>query len=442
MRAVEAQGLSKCFRVYQRPSDHLKEILSLGRRSYHTPFWAVRDVGFEVESGGCLGIIGENGSGKSTLLRIVAGVIRPTSGDVRVSGKVSALLELGAGFNPEFTGRENALLNASILGFSDAETRDRMPAIEAFAEIGEFIDRPVKTYSTGMFVRLAFAVAINMDPDILIVDEALSVGDYFFQQRCMRKIHELKGRGVTILFVSHDLEAVRSLADQTIWMDRGEIRSHGATDEVVSAYLAAMITKGRNELMEDRPIGQPLASAVGLELSADALRYMPEFVETMPNIDQRFGNRKAMVRGIGVFSDQGAQVASVAQGDRVCIRISAEFLEQVERPNVGFMLRNRLGEDVTGTNTLFEGEPLPAAEAGSRLSVDFVMDVPFLQAGFYYFSPALADGTLDEYEMCDWVDNAYALEVVERSATYGHMRVPVKARGWFVSGGSVRVEKE
>ena len=442
MRAVEARGLSKCFRVYQRPSDHLKEILSPGRRRYHTPFWAVRDVGFEVESGGCLGIIGENGSGKSTLLRIVAGVIRPTSGDVRVSGKVSALLELGAGFNPEFTGRDNALLNASILGFGDAETLDRMPAIEAFAEIGEFIDRPVKTYSTGMFVRLAFAVAINMDPDILIVDEALSVGDYFFQQRCMRKIHELKGRGVTILFVSHDLEAVRSLADQTIWMERGKIRSHGATDEVVSAYLAAMITKGRNESMEDRPIGQPLAAAGGLELSADALRYMPEFVDTMPNIDQRFGNRKAMVRGIGVFSDQGAQVASAAQGDRVCIRISAEFLQQVERPNVGFMLRNRLGEDVTGTNTLFEGEALPAAEAGSRLSVDFVMDVPFLQAGFYYFSPALADGTLDEYEMCDWVDNAYALEVVERSTTYGHMRVPVKARGWFVSGGSVRVENE
>ncbi len=442
MTAVEAVGLSKCFRVYAKPSDHLKEILSLGCLHYHTPFWAVRDVGFEVESGGCLGIIGENGSGKSTLLRIVAGVIRPTSGDVRVSGRVSALLELGAGFNPEFTGRDNVLLNASILGFSDTETRHRIPSIEAFAEIGEFIDRPVKTYSTGMFVRLAFAVAIHMDPDILIIDEALSVGDYFFQQRCMRKIHELKGRGVTILFVSHDLEAVRSLADRTIWMEHGEIRSDGSTDEVVSAYLAAMIMKGRNESTEDRPLGQPLPSAGGLELPAAALDRMPEFVETMPNIDQRFGNRKAMVRGIGAFSDHGAPVVSATQGDRVCIRISAEFLEQVERPNVGFMLRNRLGEDVTGTNTLFEGEPLPPAGMGSRLTVDFVMDIPFLQAGFYYLSPAVADGTLDQYEMCDWVDNAYALEVVERSTTYGHMRIPVKARGRFVSGGSVSVEKD
>lgn len=435
MRALEANGLSKCFRVFERPSDHLKEILSLGRRCYHTPFWAVRDVGFEVESGGCLGIIGENGSGKSTLLRIVAGVIRPTSGEFRVSGRVSALLELGAGFNPEFTGRENVFLNASILGFNDMEIQDRMPEIEAFAEIGEFIGRPIKTYSTGMFVRLAFAVAIHMDPDILIVDEALSVGDYFFQQRCIRKIHELKGRGVTILFVSHDLEAVRSLADRTIWMEHGEVRALGVTNEVVSAYLATMVTKGRDESMRDRPIGQPLVSASRLELSADALCQMPEFIETMPNIDQRFGNRKAMVRGIGIFSDHGAQVASAAQGNRICVRISAEFLDHVERPNVGFILRNRLGEDVTGTNTLFEGETLPPAEVGNRLSVDFVMDVPFLQAGFYYFSPAVADGKLDQYEVCDWVDNAYAIEVIERSTTYGNMRIPVKARGWFVSDG-------
>src|SRR5262245_21549734 len=178
---IKTSGLSKCFRIYKRPSDHLKELLTLGRRQFHEPFWAVKDVNLSVDRGCCLGLIGENGSGKTTLLRMLAGVIRPTSGGVAVNGRVSALLELGACFNPEFTGRDNIFLNASILGFTDVETRERVPSIEKFAEIGEFIDRAVKTYSSGMFVRLAFAVAIHMDPDVLIVDEALSVGDIFFQ---------------------------------------------------------------------------------------------------------------------------------------------------------------------------------------------------------------------------------------------------------------------
>ena len=192
---IRVINLEKCFRIYRKPSDHLKEILTLGKRRYHEPFWAVKGVSFDLDRGCCLGIIGENGSGKSTLLRVIAGVIRLTAGGVLVDGRVSALLELGAGFNPEFTGRDNIFLNASILGFTDAQTRERIPSIEKFAEIGEFVDRPVKTYSSGMFVRLAFAVAIHMDPDILIVDEALSVGDIFFQQRCMRKIQQLKQQG-------------------------------------------------------------------------------------------------------------------------------------------------------------------------------------------------------------------------------------------------------
>src|SRR5207249_8314170 len=225
------------------------ELLTFGRRHHHEPFWAVKDVDLRVERGACLGLIGENGSGKTTLLRMLAGVIRPTSGALSVDGRVSALLELGAGFNPEFTGRENVFLNASILGFTDAQTRERIPAIEKFAEIGEFVDRPLKTYSSGMFVRLAFAVAIHMDPDILIVDEALSVGDMFFQQRCIRRIQQLKHQGVTIIFVSHDLQSVRSLADRTIWMDHGRVHLQGKTDDVTSKYLAAMTMRGRKEVM-------------------------------------------------------------------------------------------------------------------------------------------------------------------------------------------------
>src|SRR4029450_4916743 len=242
-------------------------------------FWAVKDVDLTVDRGCCLGIIGENGSGKSTLLRVIAGGNRPTSGRIEVGGRVSALLELGAGFNPQFTGRENIYLYASTLGFTHAPTRERIPAIEKFAEIADFVDRPVKTYSSGMFVRLAFAVAIHMDPDILIVDEGLSVGDIFFQQRSIRRIQQLKHQGVTILFVSHDLEAVRTLADRTIWMDHGRLHLEGKTDEVVSKYLAAMVTRAKKEIMEEEALGKPLVTGAVLELSEEALARIPKFLE-------------------------------------------------------------------------------------------------------------------------------------------------------------------
>jgi len=434
MPIVRAQKVSKCFRIYRHPSDHLKELFTFGKRRYHEPFWAVKDVDVSIDRGCCLGIIGENGSGKSTLLRMIAGVVRPTSGNVEVGGRVSALLELGAGFNPQFTGRENIYLYASILGFTDAETRTRIPSIEKFAEIGDFVDRPVKTYSSGMFVRLAFAVAIHLDPDIFIVDEALSVGDLFFQQRCIRRIQQMKQQGVTILFVSHDLEAVRSLADRTIWMDHGKVHLEGKTDEVVSKYLAAMVTRGRKEIMEDEALGKPLVTAADLELSDEALARIPKFLEHVPNVDHRYGNGKARIAGIGVYGNEGQPAASVAQGDRICVRISVEFQARVEHPNIGFMLRNRLGEDVSGTNVMFEGERLPSADSGERLSVDFVMDLPFLHAGFYYLSPAVADGTLDQYEMCDWIDNACAIEVIQRSTTYGHMRIPMRVRATQITG--------
>jgi hypothetical protein len=348
-------------------------------------------------------------------------------------------LELGAGFNPQFTGRENIFLYASILGFTDAQTRERIPAIEKFAEIGEFVDRPVKTYSSGMFVRLAFAVAIHMDPDILIVDEALSVGDIFFQQRCIRRIQQLKRQGVTIIFVSHDLEAVRSLADRTIWMEHGEVRLEGKTGEVVSKYLAAMVSRGRKDVMEEEAVGKPLLTPADLDIPEEALGRIPKIVDHVPNVDHRYGNGKARILGIGVYGMDGNSVSGVAQGDRLCIRISVEFQSGVEQPNVGFMLRNRLGEDVTGTNLLFEGMRLAATQPGDRLSVDFVMDLPFLHAGFYYFSPAVADGTLDHYEMCDWIDNAFVIEVIQRSITYGHMRIPMRVRATAFTREASRV---
>src|SRR5262249_55169412 len=306
-----------------------------------------------------------------------------------------------------------------------------------FAEIGDFVNRPVKTYSSGMFVRLAFAIAIHMDPDVLIVDEALSVGDIFFQQRCIRRIQQLKHQGVTIVFVSHDLEAVRSLADQAIWMEHGRVHLTGKTDDVVAKYLASMVSRGRKEIMEEEAVGKPLENSTDLNLPDEVLERIPKFVTTVFNVDHRYGNRKAEIRGIGIFGRQGNSAASVEQGDRICIRISVEFHADIQQPNIGFMMRNRLGQDVAGTNLLYEGVQLPPAAAGERISVDFIMDLPYLHAGFYHFAPAVADGTLDQYEMCDWIDNAYAIEVIQRTITYGHMRIPMRVRTIPLSTDSV-----
>ena len=436
---IRAKKISKCYKIYRRPWDHLKESLTFGRKQYHEQFWALRDVDLEVPRGCCLGIIGENGSGKSTLLGIIAGVVGPTSGTVTVDGRVSALLELGAGFDPEFTGRENVFLNAAILGFSDLETRARMPSIERFAEIGEFVDLPVKTYSTGMFVRLAFAVAIHMDPDVLVIDEALAVGDFYFQQRCMRRIQQLKQQGVTIVFVSHDIEAQRSLADRAVWVDHGQVILEGSPEEVVSRYTAAMITRGKREMMGEEELGQALPVSPELAMTEEALSRMPPFLKSIANLDHRHGNGKARVEGIGVYGSDGYPVTRVAQGDRLSIRISVEFLKDVDKPNIGFMLRNRLGEDVTGTNVMFEGERLQPARAGAQVSVDFVMDLPLLQGGFYHFSPAVAEGTLDQYETCDWIENALAVEVVQRTTTHGHMRIPMRVRAVTLPGETSHV---
>jgi lipopolysaccharide transport system ATP-binding protein len=425
---IKAERISKCYRIYERPADRLKELLSFGRQRRHEEFWAVRDVDLEVPRGCCLGIIGENGSGKSTLLRMIAGVARPSAGLIKVDGRVSALLELGAGFNPEFTGRENIFLNAAILGLSDKDTRTRMPSIEKFADIGAFVNHPVKTYSSGMFVRLAFAVAVHMDPDVLVIDEALSVGDFFFQQRCMRRIQQMKQQGVTIVFVSHDLTALRSLADRAVWMEHGRVRAFGKPDEIVAEYVSLMVARGRKDDINEAKSAKPLNLSPELEVSEEALARIPSFLTSIPNVDHRHGNGRARVQGIGVFGEDGRPVAGVGQGSRICVRISVLFLEDIERPNVGFMLRNRLGEDVTGSNTMFEGEELPSARANDRMSVDFVMDLPLLHGGYYHFSPAVADGTLHQYEICDWVDNACALEVIQHTTTHGHLRIPLRVR--------------
>src|SRR5205814_5682233 len=252
MSHVEFQGVSKSYPIYDSPGDRLKELITPPRFKFHRDFWALRDVSFEIRRGETFCIVGENGSGKSTLLQMVARILPPTSGTVEVTGRVSALLELGSGFNPEFSGRDNVYLNGSILGLSTKQIDAKFRDIEEFAEIGDFIHQPVKTYSSGMTVRLAFAVAIHVDPEILLVDEALAVGDIYFRQRCMRKVHELRTKGITILFVSHATGDVKALGDRALWLENGAMKEIGNTDLVVSKYLAAMARKDSTYLEHSR----------------------------------------------------------------------------------------------------------------------------------------------------------------------------------------------
>jgi ABC-type polysaccharide/polyol phosphate transport system ATPase subunit len=425
VNAVEFQGVSKSYAIYASPGDRLKELISLNRLKRHRDFWALDDISFEVKRGETFCVVGQNGSGKSTLLQMVAGILAPTRGVVAVNGRVSALLELGAGFNPEFSGRDNVYLNGSILGLTTRQIDQRYGDIEAFAEIGDFIDQPVKTYSSGMVVRLAFAVAINVDPEILLVDEALAVGDIYFRQRCMRKVHELRARGITILFVSHAVADVKAIGDRALWLDGGRLVEIGEPDRVVAKYLAAMVEKDSTYLIRK-------SETAAKRSGGPALR-APEIVETIPNIDHRYGDGRAEILGIAVMDEQGRNLSILEPSSRIVVRISARASQDVPLPIVGFMLRNQLGMDFSGTNTAREGYSLAAMSAGDTITVDFHVDVPELYPASFSFSPAIADGTLMGYQMCDWIDNALALQMGRSEGQiYGYMhlacRVEVNAR--------------
>ena len=419
MKAVEFQGVSKSYAIYDAPGDRLKELLSLNRWKHHRDFWALHDVSFSVKRGETFCIVGENGSGKSTMLQIVAGILHPSGGVVEVNGRVSALLELGAGFNPEFSGRDNVYLNGSILGLTTKQIDERYRDIENFAEIGDFINRPVKTYSSGMVVRLAFAVAINVDPEILLVDEALAVGDIYFRQRCMRKVHELRSRGITILFVSHAVSDVKAIGDTVLWLDHGRVVDIGEPDRVVAKYLAAMSQKDSAYRLL-RAEREPKRRTDGPVLA-------PEIVEGIPNIDHRYGDGRAEIIGIAVLDDQGQALPMLEPATRILLRISVRAKDYIAMPNVGFMLRNQLGMDFSGSNTAREGYELPAMQPGDVTTVDFHLELPELYPASFSFSPAIADGTLEAYQTCDWIDNAIALQM-RRTANeiYGYIHLPCR----------------
>jgi lipopolysaccharide transport system ATP-binding protein len=422
VNAVEFERVSKSYALYDRPLHRLRELLSGGRLSYHRDFHAVRDLTFAVKRGEVFCIVGENGSGKSTTLQLIVGIMQPTSGSIRVNGRVSALLELGAGFNPEFTGRDNVYLNASILGLSKSEIDRRYKMIEDFAGIGDFIWRPVKTYSSGMVVRLAFAVAINVDPEVLLVDEALAVGDASFRHSCMRKVHELRDRGVTIVFVSHAIADVQAIGDHVLWLEHGSAVAFGNTDVVLPQYLAAM-----NERAGPGP--DPATGATATSVSAGEL--VP-IADSIPNVDHRHGDGRAEILGIAILNEYSEPLHLMMPQSRIVIRITFRANQDLFRPAVGFMLRNHLGLDFTDTDTEREGHSLPPMRKGDVSTVDFTLDIPEFYPGTFSFSPSVSDGPVREWPasdwpVCDWIDNAITVQMARgEGPVYGYIQLPCR----------------
>ncbi|ARV60966.1 ABC transporter ATP-binding protein [Nostocales cyanobacterium HT-58-2] len=381
--AIALKNVSKCYRRYTRPVDRLKEILLPGK-SIAQEFWALRDISLEVSQGETLGIIGQNGSGKSTMLQIIARTLTPTTGEVQVNGRVSALLELGSGFNPEFTGRQNVFFNGRLLGLSQKEIEDKFDEIASFADIGDFIDQPVKTYSSGMFVRLAFAVAVSVNPDILIVDEALAVGDIYFQQKCFERIRQLRDLGITFLFVSHDPTAIYKLCHRAVLMEGGQLVLDAKPRKVIDLYQAKLLKKmdAESETLEIQLISD--SDSVGLEENNKGLVEPGELEEVVINLPE------VSIKYI-TFLDENEQVIEAVISDHVlqlCIGLS--FLKSFEDPHIGFKIRERTGEVIFETNTFCMGQQVGQVESGTLLEVRFKFNVP-LTEGEYTITVGVAD---------------------------------------------------
>ena len=405
MTVVEFEHVSKSYPIYNSPTGRLAELATFGVANRHRDFHALSDVSFSVRRGEVFCIIGQNGSGKSTTLQMVAGIFAPTSGEVRVHGRVSALLELGSGFNPEFTGRENVYMNGAILGFSNKELDRLYSSIEAFAEIGDFINEPVRTYSSGMTVRLAFAVAIHVDPEILIVDEALAVGDAWFRQRCMRRINEMKDRGVTIIFVSHSAADIRAIGDRVMWLDRGRVRMIGETNEVIAKYLACV---------------------AGDDAAAETARAQPAVLtraETIPNVDYRTGDSGAEILGISVLDEFGDPLHLMIPQTRILVRITARANRNLQSPDIGVRLRNHLGLDFAATSAVREGHATGVMISGEIVTMDFRFEIPELYPGAFSFSPWISDNGMT----CDSIDNATTVQMARgEGPVYGYVQAPCR----------------
>jgi ABC-type polysaccharide/polyol phosphate transport system ATPase subunit len=401
--AVRVENVSKQFRIYKRPSDRLKETLTRGRLKTHREFWALRDISFEVQKGTTVGIVGANGCGKSTLLQIVAGTLEPTHGSVRHEGRVAALLELGTGFNPEFTGVENVHMNAALMGFSRRETEALLPEIERFAEIGDFIYQPVKTYSSGMYVRLAFATAISAAPQILIIDEALSVGDAVFQHRCMRRIREMQESGMSILFVSHDPNAVRALCSRAVLLNAGRIEAMGKPTDVLNRYQKLIMARQGAYEVRRTEAGEGEGDSPE-EDGAPPLSYA-----------YRHGDGSAEILRVELLNAAHRPVELVETGEAVSLRLRVRFNAEEEAPVCGFLLRNRHGIHLYGTNTELQQASFGPVRCGEIVEVVFAFNC-WLAPDVYSVAVAAHDPGGVSF---DWLDGVLFFRVLSATAMEG-----------------------
>ena len=356
--AINVDNVSKIYRLYNKPSDRLKEALGFSKKKLYQEHYALNNVSFEVRKGETVGIIGTNGSGKSTILKIITGVLNPTQGNVSIQGRISALLELGAGFNMEYTGIENIYLNGTMMGFSEEEINAKMDDILSFAGIGNFIDMPVKTYSSGMFVRLAFAVAINIDPEILIVDEALSVGDVFFQVKCYHKFEEFKKMGKTILFVSHDLGSISKYCDRVILLNKGVKEAEGKPKEIVDLYKQLM---AQNDAPTDVPKTVVENNQQGM---------WKQYLNNNPKF-QDYGEKHGEIVDYAIIDETGKITSNIQKNTEFTIKMKVRFHKELQEPIFAFTIKDLQGTEVTGTNTMYEDIPVGPVKAGEERVIEF-----------------------------------------------------------------------
>ena len=474
--AIRVSNLSKCYQIYDTPRDRLKQFVvptlcrvfpplrkffsssTLNPQSFtqhlvaqplscvgKTPavsilapvfykeFWALKDVSFEIKKGETVGIIGRNGSGKSTLLQMICGTLTPTGGSIETNGRIAALLELGSGFNPEFTGRENVYMNASVLGLSKEEIDVRFDDIVAFADIGDFIEQPVKTYSSGMLVRLAFAVIVHVDADILVIDEALAVGDIFFTQKCMRFLRKFRENG-TILFVSHDTSAVVNLCSRVFWLDCGAISMTGGAKEVSEAYLAHSYSVQRTDmpkpgiLQTEKSIPIVRKDSRLKQMHQQLIRNDIQVFEFERSDKRSFGDNNARIISAVIVDANDEPLSWVVGGENVKVVVIAQVLADMQSAIVGFFVKDRLGQAIFGDNTYlsYASDPVSAV-AGSELKAAFEFAMPILPRGAYTVDVAIADGSHSEHTQSDWIHDAIMLESHSSSVSTGLVGIPFHA---------------
>ena len=434
--AIRVEDVCKVYKLYDKPSDRLKDALGLVRKNRFKEHHALNHVSFEVKKGETIGIIGTNGSGKSTILKIITGVLSPTSGEVEIDGRISALLELGAGFNMEYTGIENVYLNGMMMGFSREEMDARLDDILKFADIGDFVHQPCKTYSSGMFVRLAFAVAINIDPEILIVDEALSVGDVFFQAKCYHKFEEFKKMGKTIVFVSHDLSSISKYCDRVYLLNQGNILGEGSPKAMIDTYKRVLVGQYDGQesvgeetasLLDDEDL-QRAAAQKADEKGTDASQASMEAKGQNPNALE-YGTKQAQIEEFYNTDDRGDPTNAILKGSMYTIHKRVRFLDHIPAPIFAFSVKNVIGVEITGTNTMIEKAFLDSVEPGEVKNVTFTQKMN-LQGGEYLLSLGVTGYNQDTFEVYHRLYDAMNITVVSDKNTVGYYDMDSETKVW------------